>query len=667
MTNENSVISIPVLNWFDKPMKTAINSVFDDINSSVEALDIFKKYKTNHFTRLQHRIKHIKILGMSEPIDLTDVYSPAMVSTTIFGRLYEQEWLNAREPDDFEAAKSKRRRKEVRGDKYIENNDRVVILGPAGSGKTTFLKHLALSYCDQGVFSTTELETTKFPFFVSLLSYARGSTKHKTIKSYVVNELEEYTDKYALNFVERVAKKGLAILILDSLDEVPLSRREIVIDDIQDFCNGFPLCKVVISCRTADYREAFDDFCEVELTKHTDQAIRRIITAWFKSEPPRGSELIRHISRDKGVKALCGTPLLLSLICIQFKHDLALPKRKAELYRRCIDAFLREWDASRGFRRETAYSRLSDDRKEKLFEAVAGKFFTPDTRYTFPENELVGFIGSYCERFEVNKKEARGVLKEIEAHHGVLERISADSFSFSHPSLQEYFVARYLISHRMEMNALKVNILSPHWANVIEFIIAQHSDPAALLTFIADKSDISGIRNYPPLARRTESIWLLYRCLAAGAAIPIALRRELYERIVDFHFHMGETFNYGGVFPVPVLVEDGIRHSYLFFRKRKTLHQALRPLRLLANEILLTPSEEYAKQAVKKFHSAVKPLKSSDELVATSVALCLAVPLAKSRPKEVRKVLDNAMNVREGLFGRMVKETLSEMDKQGLK
>ena len=52
MTPGNVSIQVPILSWFDEPIKQAIRSVFDDLNNATEALDVFKKYRRNHFRRL---------------------------------------------------------------------------------------------------------------------------------------------------------------------------------------------------------------------------------------------------------------------------------------------------------------------------------------------------------------------------------------------------------------------------------------------------------------------------------------------------------------------------------------------------------------------------------------------------------------------------------------
>ena len=659
MTPGTANIEVPILSWLDEPIKKSIQSVFNDINNYTEALDIFKKYRRNHFRRLVGAMRNIKILGMSEPIPLTDLYSPAMVSTTIYRRLYEQEWLSA---SSTEASSPVRRRQVgrlTRADQFIEDHSRVIVLGSAGSGKTTLLRHLALAMCDKAVFASTKLKTSRFPFFLNLPKYARETAGTMSIPDYLAKELEQYTDSYATQFVMRLLNRGLAVLVLDSLDEVQSSVRKAVIDQVRDTATGYPKCWIVVSCRTADYEPISDSFYEVEIARLTDTAIRTIVNAWFQQERQKSRDLLVHLQRDASVRSLCETPLLLSLLCIQFRHDLALPKRKTELFRRCIDAFLRDWDASRGFRRDTVYSNLSDDRKEKIFESVASMALAGDVRYTFREEDAVRCIESCCDLFGIPSCEARSLLKEIEAHHGILERFSVDSYMFSHPSFQEYFAARNLLSHRQELEAIRENLDDERWAGVIEFTAALHGDPTPLLEYLAKKSQLGSVKNFPPMARRTQTLLLLYRCLASGVNIPNTVRKELYRKIVAAHGHMSTIFRNGGVIPIAVLIQDGVRHSYLYYKRRPTLKNALQPFRRLANEILLAPSDLYAEMAL---HRLAEISFKDSELEGVAEALCLVVPIASARPQKVQEILTELKNrqVRDFVI-RLVEESLQAM------
>jgi hypothetical protein len=425
----------------------------------------------------------------------------------------------------------------------------------------------------------------------------------------------------------------------------------------------------VVSSRTADYNPIHECFSECELARLSDSAINKIIRAWFSGEPDKAVKLQEHLANDDGVRSLCETPLLLSLLCIQFKHDLLLPKRKIQLYRRCIEAFLRDWDAGRGFRRDSAYSQLSDDRKERIFETVAGAFFKEGPRYVFPESLLVSHIEACCERFQIDTSEANSVLQEIEAHHGIFERYSADSFMFSHLSFQEYFCARHILAAREEPSILKDHYKDERWASVIEFMVGLHPDPKDVLSRLMQYSGMEGIRNFPPLATRMKTLTLLYRSLISGAAITQEYRKQLYDHIINSHFHMAETFGLAGVFPMATLTAGTITHTYVYYHKRPSLTQALQPLGVLANEILMTAPDDYARRVAERLSAIDFSGDDQEALKMASIALCLAVPIAYAQPQTIAQLLSIAENRKADHVSRTMKRLLqvtrSELTRAG--
>jgi predicted NACHT family NTPase len=276
-----------VISFFGEPVKQSINSVFNDLNVGVEALDLFKKYRRRHFDSIKSTLGNIKILGMAQPIRLLSIYTPANVSTTIHSRLYERDWYSAKSGEIIGSSEGVRKIQSeiISADEYIESRERVVILGGPGSGKTTFLRFLSLAYSDKEIFKNTNLKTSKFPIFVSVLAFSKRKDTRKTLFDYIVRELEAKTDKNATYFLRRILDRGLGIILLDGLDEVSLGDRNDVIGEIKGICNTFPNSKIVVSCRTADYIVTFENFHEVELTKLTNEAVKKVIKAWFGSSP----------------------------------------------------------------------------------------------------------------------------------------------------------------------------------------------------------------------------------------------------------------------------------------------------------------------------------------------------------------------------------------------
>lgn len=627
------------LQWFQGPITQSIKSVFDGINTGVESLDLFSRYHNAHIETLRQEVQYIKLLGMNQPSLLKDLYNPARVSTTIRRRLFTDEWIPSTQNSPIKVNSKNL----VPGDEFIEGKERIAVLGGPGAGKTTFLKFLALSYSDKETFSTTSLKTSLIPFFVALPVLSRSN---KELFDFLLKPIKEKTNDYSLDYLKRILSKGYAAVLLDSLDEVPTSQRAQLLEKIRSFCSIYPKTKVVISCRTADYQgDMLDAFHEIEIAKLDKAAVRKITKAWFTEEPERAQELLSVIENDNSISSLTETPLLLSLLCIQFKHDLALPRRKVELFNRCSQTLLREWDTARRFRRETAYQSLTDQAKERLFEEIAYHFTKDGLTFIFPKAATVEVVSNFCSRVSLEPSDAIGMLSEIDSHHGILEQFSQDHYGFSHTSFQDFFAARAISSRGLGLRYIQTNIDNPDWHSIFEFIVALEQDADPLIQFLIAKSSLKGLTNYPPMAKRTDWLRLLYRCLATGPYISPPTRRQALDHLVDSQFEIARIYSEGGVYPLSQLLPDGIMHPYVFFHKRPSLSTALQPFKQLSNEILRTPIPGYAEtvlQSIQKIEST-----KGIDLLKDALLLNLVTPLASCRGAQVNDILTRKIEARK--------------------
>ena len=138
---------VPIINWFEEPIKQSIMSVFGGVNNYVESLDLIKRYRIAHFEMLIPVVKFVKILGMQKSISLEELYYPTTVSTDIRRRIYSPEWMKI--DKNISQKRNGVQKTVVPGDEFIENNPRTIVLGGPGAGKTTFLKYLALAYSEK--------------------------------------------------------------------------------------------------------------------------------------------------------------------------------------------------------------------------------------------------------------------------------------------------------------------------------------------------------------------------------------------------------------------------------------------------------------------------------------------------------------------------------------
>lgn len=652
-----NLMDIPFIDWFEEPIKNSVMSVFSGLNSHVESLDVFKKYRSVHFEMLISQVSNVKILGMQTPMSLKSLYYPANVSTDIRRRIYSPEWEGI-DGAELESESSSSRSssdnaisyrpasrpvqqrgagKKInglkaceKGDQYIAKNNRVVILGGPGAGKTTFIKFIALAYSDKDIFKKTSLDQSYFPIYIQLPLLAKESC---SVIDYISSHLVARTDQYASLFYSRLIETGMCTILMDSLDEVPADLKKSLINNLKEFSKIYPKARIVISCRTADYDQVFEDFSEVELTRLSKEAVKSIVMAWFGKHSDRAEKLLALLENDDAVASLTETPLLLSLLCIQFKNDLALPKRKAELYRRCVDALLRDWDTTRGFRRDTAYSQLSDDRKEKIFDAVAGGTCSEYISYEFHESFLLSTISDEIARFSLDPNDARGILVEIESHHGIIEKCSAETYEFSHGTMQEYFAARYFVAKRMEMAVLKKYYDNEAWHDVILFMSSMMDDSADVLNFLVEKSSMEKFQNYPAFGRRLAHLLLLYRCMAMGVNINPALRSSICKHLVDSQVNMLRQINADGVLPYAARRPNGVRQANFHYRKaRNSLDKVLQPYRSLMNEMVLSPIREYSDKVIDIVRK-IETGSGKDRFKNLGLATCLLAPISDADPK----------------------------------
>ena len=620
-------IELPGIDWFEEPIKESVKSVFDGLNAFVESLDVFKHYRKTHFEMLTPQVSGVKILGMQQPVDLKSLYYPATISTNIRRRIYAADWaaVDARpglrkvdKPKSLEAA-----------DAYIAKNQKVVILGGPGAGKTTFLKFVALAYSDKAIFSKTKLNKSQLPIYLHLPQIARDETN---LLDAICKPLIDRKGKFAKDFYTRLIEHGECILLLDSLDEVPAAAKRSIIQKINEFSNLYPKCRIVITCRTADYNQVFENFSEVELSRLKPEAVASIVNAWFSRDKERAQKLLALLKNDESVSSLTETPLLLSLLCIQFRNDLALPKKKTELYRRCVDALIRDWDTTRGFRRDTAYSQLSDDRKEKIFEAVAGSACGDSINYELSEAFVLREISNEISRFSLDANDAKGILLEIENHHGILEKCSVETYEFSHGTMHEYFAARYFVAKRREMEILRKHYDDEEWHNIIAFMVSILDDASEMLNFLISKSRMTSFQNYPAFAKRLVHLLLLYRCMAIGVSISVPLRSEICSHLVDSQVQMLRQLNQDGIYPFAARVQSGVRQALFSSKKsRPSLTKILQPYRRLLNEIVISPVKEYA-DAVARVQEDVL---SHEGVVYGNIGIvtCLICPISDVKPE----------------------------------
>jgi predicted NACHT family NTPase len=162
---------------------------------------------------------------------------------------------------------------------------------------------------------------------------------------------------------------------------------------------------------------------------------------------------------------------------LAFDETLAFPARQVDLYKEAIDALLKKWDTSRLIVRDSFYKNLSYIRREHLLEHLASHFYFL-SKNAFARDALRAAVRDFLRGLpdiDVGyDADADGVIRAIEAQHGLIVERAAGIYSFSHLTVQEYLTASHIIKDRSEAKQrqiVKSSLTDPKWREVTIYTV----------------------------------------------------------------------------------------------------------------------------------------------------------------------------------------------------
>lgn len=116
----------------------------------------------------------------------------------------------------------------------------------------------------------------------------------------------------------------------------------------------YPTCKIVVTSRIAGYDDELTGFIKLELREFDEGQIQNFLTNWFGESGQSKKEMILGIiNDDDSMKNIAKNPLIITIIGSIYEEVIqegALPRKRTEIYRRCVDALLFEWDEQKGYK-----------------------------------------------------------------------------------------------------------------------------------------------------------------------------------------------------------------------------------------------------------------------------------------------------------------------------
>jgi formylglycine-generating enzyme required for sulfatase activity len=462
-----------------------------------------------YFEKIREENRYIEIRGMGERVaekmELREVYTRLRVAAP-----------SREERRSAKARKAARKRKRARDVKRVMDeasradlelrdllteHSNLVLVGDPGSGKTTFLRFVALNLVGATLGEDRKEAMGRigfkgdppFPVLVPLGRFGQFLREHPDVSTppespehfyrYLDYSLRGYPFDLPEEYLRNRVLEGGCMLLMDGLDEVPgeevrervgrileqvvmagngVGNRHLVTSRVRAYTGKVQLAGALTRCNLTDFGPA-----EVEaFVARWSRALHRLApdeegTAAADKASDYAQELLRAIGAHPDVAPMTANPLMLTVLAVVHWSRKKLPEQRAELYDAAVDYLVES---------RAKLAPIPNPLRKECLQAIALRMFEdPEgVRRTLGRAEAAEVIapllpGDWCE----DRARVLEFLEEEELHSGILVSRMEGEVEFWHLTFQEYLAALELSARDGYWEEIEGHLFEDRWSEVV--------------------------------------------------------------------------------------------------------------------------------------------------------------------------------------------------------
>lgn len=383
-----------------------------------------------------------------------------------------------------------------------------LLLGGPGSGKTTFIRYLALCLASIQIEKTKDWILTLpnwtiedlnlIPVVVNLRDFSRWLKRRsaKGSANLFWQFLEEDIENIVHGFFPEIQQdiyNGKAMLLLDGLDEVEISKQQVITDSIinlSEICEA----RIITTCRALSFKDPkwqLNGFEHYELASLSSLKIKQFINLWYEELVQNGSisnldanefrmRFQKSLEQNQDLWNMASNPLLLETMALIHTHEGFLPQNRALLYEDCVDLLLWNWEELKipigavteptGIRPLLQQVGLQEIDFKQTFWKIAYELFKNNHEEIEIQDILKAFSNLHPDH---DWNWAKKIVIAIQERAGLIVEHVEGKFSFPHRTFQEFLAASYLASLPDFANIAAELAINDKWHEVILLAIGR--------------------------------------------------------------------------------------------------------------------------------------------------------------------------------------------------